>query len=266
MPGVTPVGVRVSTARPLAINPLSRADLELYLTGSSLTGAPGSQISTWNDISGKARHAAQAAAAARPIVSLTSSPSGMKLAEGDGVNDSMQGPMPAFPPGVPNTNGYTVYIVTNLLSIVTGGAFPGVQLGASLSGMECKLHNDAGDAYPTVCTYGMGDLAFGAPARNSTTQATATGWQDLVYRWNVTPGSTPPTGTSQTLFKNGVQLNQFASTWALPWNGTYDIIGEFASGNQSCRALFACILGFSSAHSARTIRGIRAFLRNAVGI
>jgi hypothetical protein len=237
------------------LDPSIVSDLELYLRGDQAAGANGAGCASWVDLSSHGRNGAQAVGANQPLNRDGVSANGLRrMLEWDGVNDSMAGSFPAFPPGIDRTGGYTVYIYLNCLSLSTGGAFPGSQLAFSGNGLECMLRTDTGDSYPVTAKYGIGDVNFGSPARNSSATSTTTGVQMLAYVWDSSL-------TSCRIYKNGILLDNVAATWDTTWATGWSL-GANSANNSSCRCYYGACVAYSTEHNNATISGVGNWLTN----
>lgn len=228
-----------------AIDPSSLPGWELALRADQVVGANGAGAASLPDISGHARHAAQANGAQQPLITDGASPGGKRMLLYDGVDDQMEGNWPAIPPGIPNTDGYTIYIYFQEAALSTGGFNSQLLFGGPLE-MVARTATIGG--YPSDQHYGM---AF---VRQSL-GATALGFQSFVGVWT--------TGASPTM-KGYVNGAQSGST--LVWNdatlGNGFTIGSNATGVVSLSGLFGSCDVFSHAHSLATVTGVLAYFTN----
>jgi hypothetical protein len=212
--------------------------IELDLLSTDVTVANGNPVGAgdWLDRSGHARNPFPLGGnlALRPTAVDGASPNGSRMVRFDGTNDELEGPLPAFPPGIPFSNGFTVFAYLNCRSLTTGVSQNG-QLIFSLTGLEGVLRTaDANfDGYGVpFASYAMGDVVFGT--RYNTGVPSATGFQMLTFKWNPLPiflGG----GGKQQLYKNGIEIGTIggSGSWDITPSNQYLISGN-AVNNVPC--------------------------------
>jgi uncharacterized protein (TIGR02217 family) len=237
------------------LDPLTRADLQLYLRSDQVSGADLASVATIPDLSTFARNATQSTTANKPVLHTTGSnltPNGTRTVVFDGVDDFVSGTFPSLA----NTNGYTVYLMVKELALTTGGG--NVQMGFASAGFEVALRSGTFAAYPAEGDYGMRGGGLGVAPR-VVFGPTGLGWQILRGVWN------PPAGSGSSgnmvLYVNGVQNGSGQQWWGDVMSTGYNISGS----NISMQAAFAACLVFTSAHDAATGARIEAFLESVLG-
>jgi hypothetical protein len=192
------------------IDPMSLAGVEVYLRSDQVAGADASSVVLWPDLSGNGRDAT-AAGANRPTLRYGTSVNGLQTVEFDGNDDLMTGAFPAAPPGIPNTNGYTIYAYINETSLTTGGF--NTQMVTGSAGIEVMSRATTLAGYPSDQTYGL----RGTGSNRVSFDATQLGWQMLTAVFRLPVGATG----AMDLYRDGVQLAPAATNWDITMQGSY---------------------------------------------
>lgn len=234
-------------------DPLTLADLELYLLSTTPADADGAAVSTWEDSSPHNRDFTQGGSF-RPLMRRTGaniSPNGTEMIEFDATNDGMDGDLGA---GISTTNGYTIYLYVKLLvsDSVSRCLF-------TCGGIEIVNGTNSGfDLYPVSGQFGVQGGAVDANKRCF--GVPVIGYQLLVVRFN------PPTGTGTDkiqMWTDGVALtpNNSSITWDQDLNGAATLGNFFGLGSPS-RACFGAVAVFSTAHDTNTMDAVSEYLTN----
>lgn len=230
----------------VGIDPSTLPGWELSYRSDTVVGANLSGAGTWTDGSGNVgRNATQATGANQPTITDGASPNGKRMLFFDGVDDQMSNTLPALPTGIPNTDGYTIYLYFQEGSLTTGGFNSQLLIGGPL---EMVARTAVIGGYSADQKYG---LAFNRQVLGNT----ALGFQTFTGVW--TPGGSP----IMQGFVNGVQ-----SGVDLVWNaatlGNGITIGSNAGAVVSLQGFYGSIDIFSHAHSLTVRAGVEAFIKN----
>jgi hypothetical protein len=227
------------------IDPATLPGLELSLWSTNVVGTNGTGAATWPDTSGNARDATQATSGQRPTITDAASLNGKRMLLYDGVDDQMAGTFPATPTGIPNTDGYTIYLYFQEASLTTGGFNSQLVFGG---GLELVARTATIGGYPSDQHYG---IAFSKASLGNT----ALGFQTFTGVWT-TGGSPVMQG-----FVNGAQSGA-DQTWNNATLGNGYTVGSNASGNVSLQGYYGAVHVFSHAHSTATRTAVEAYIKN----
>jgi hypothetical protein len=245
-----------------SIDPATLANLELYLRSDQIGVGDGAAVSTWNDISGNARHATQGTAAQRPIFRTTGadiSPSGKPMVDFVDDNDNMAGPLPGG--GVSIAAGCTIYVYCKELSLTAGGAFSAQEVFScanNVSVFELITRSS------TALGVGLPDQEYALNSGNGGFRAmgaTALGYQTLSLVFEPPAGA----GASFKLYKNGSQQGTTQTNWQAVDIRTGYTVGNSGSANTAFRGTIGAVLVFSTAHSNLVRTGVESFLSGFFG-
>jgi uncharacterized protein (TIGR02217 family) len=229
-----------------AIDPLTLANLELYLRADQVAGANGAAVSTWNDLSPNNWDAAQANAALQPTVLTPGSANGTRLVRFDGVT-SPNGDTMGFAMGggnfPPATAGMTFYFYGVFYTQVN--SFNGAVL----------FQDDTGGQPQLILKQAAPDAGIGW--RDATTHAGSTYAPGTdVYAWVFEPPSGSGTGR---VFKNGVQIHSDVWTFTTTSASSYIVSGN--PSNVCVKMDLGAVVWFSEDHDAATRLGVELYLR-----
>lgn len=221
--------------------PLADALVLRFEADAGVATSTGNQVTSWQDLSGRGN---SLNASGEPQLANASTPSGRAALRFDGVNDKLERvhstqPITGLPAGPADR---TMFMVVN---------YPG---GSSAW---------AGASYGT----GTSNRAFGLVARHSTGQLVLHGWgkgNDLVSNepgmgagWMVQSGMVA--GNVGTLFKDGVQVAQFAHVYDTQVSKL--VIGAEISGLGFMRMDVAAVLVYNRALTLSERASVEAYLR-----
>ncbi len=240
----------------LMIDPLTLSPV-LYLRSDQVTGADGSAVATWNDISGFGRHATQATANMQPLLRLTGSdisPNGTRMIDFADSNDNMQGTFP-FGPGVDISMGCSIYIYCKELSLTAGGGFSSQEIFSianSVGVFEVLTRTS------TLLGVGLPDQEYGLNSGNvwESQGATALGYQTLTTIFY------PPASASASFkfFKDGTQYGATQVNWQANDLRTGYTVGNAGSQNIAFRGTIGTVIVFNEAHDETTRQGVEDFI------
>lgn len=240
----------------LFLDPLSVANLQLYLLSSTQAGANGAALGTWSDLSGNARDATQATAGRKPIIRDGFSPNGSRMIEFDGSDDEMDGTLPAGGNISISTSGLTIYIYCNETSTTTGGGFDSQMI------FSCGNSVSVFESY--TCTSsalgaGFNDDEYGQ--NNGSTRknfgSTILGAQMLTWQYE------PPAaaGAKYRFFRNGQQQGADGTNWQATDIRTSYTVGNSGAFNEPFKGYIGAVLVYSAYHSTTTRTGIENYIR-----
>ena len=242
------------TAVSPATDPLTLANLELYLRSDQATGTNGAAITGWNDLSSSARHTQSVGGATNPTLRTTGaniSPNGKRTVQYSAVTDNRRVTFPAAP-GLENANGLTIYAYYKQIALTDRGHM----LFHSPLGNTAELlaYTHTANGYSTNGRLGYGD----GNARRTTDAAAVTGWQRLTLVYS--PPLNSASGKTR-LYRNGVQVTPEYDTWDTDLESNA-YIGNTEGSNSALDGAFGALLVYSTAHSDTTRLGVELWLRD----
>lgn len=236
--------------RSTGIDPLTLANLELYLRSDQVSGVNNDPVASWSDLSSHGRTFTQAAAARKPKLLIPGSANGQRLVRFDGANDPNGDNMgAAFSLPGPGS-GYTFYFygVWNATTNTPNGA---ALFFSTPGGRPNLIVKEAGATTWGWSDSGLGSHLGGTHPDNGTAQT-------LVW---VFP---PPSGSGTGKVYKVTGSADVSGTWSFDGSAA---TGWFLGDNNdpgvvACKVDLGAAVVFSEAHNDATRIGVVNYLTN----
>lgn len=232
------------------IDPLSLANLQLYMRSDQATGTNGNPVVTWPDLSSHARNGFFPFA--RPVLrttGLNTSVNGTQTVEWAAAGQTMECLFPAT--AIPATNGWTFFCYYKQITQVSVNQF--LFADTVGNGVEAVVTADPGF---WGGTYQIGHYGFNSGGRKGFNELSTLGWHTFALVL------TPPAsgvGTAQA-FVDDVPLTPTYTNWNTALEDDF-WIGNSAAANARLEGAMGALMVYSQAYSASTLAGLRRFIR-----